>query len=144
MFVGPFDGGTARRLAGLDEDDQRFDVLIDELVHASLVVADTSGSSTSTGCSRACDDCTWSASRPAVGRDAAFDRFADEALQRARDIRGSTTAWRPELVDDMLRAYDDLAEALRWCNRHDTDPQRAWRLCACMWASCTRAAPTTW
>ena len=34
----------------------------------------------------------------------------------------------------MLRGYDDLAEALRWCNRHDTDPQRAWRLCACMWA----------
>ena len=44
VFVGPFDGGTARRLAGLDHDDQRFDVLIDELVHASLVVADTSGS----------------------------------------------------------------------------------------------------
>ena len=34
----------------------------------------------------------------------------------------------------MLRGYDDFAEALRWCNRHDTDPQRAWRLCACMWA----------
>ena len=46
VFVGPFDGGAARRLAGLDHDDQRFDVLIDELVHASLVVADTSGSST--------------------------------------------------------------------------------------------------
>ena len=46
VFVGPFDGGTARRLAGLDQDDQRFDVLIDELVHASLVVADTSGSAT--------------------------------------------------------------------------------------------------
>src|SRR4029079_1466312 len=46
VFVGPFDAGTARRLVGLDHDDRRFDALIDELVHASLVVADTSGSST--------------------------------------------------------------------------------------------------
>jgi hypothetical protein len=50
-------------------------------------------------------------------------------------MRGSTTAWRPELVREMTRAYDDLAAALRWCNRHDTDPQRAWRLCASMWAA---------
>src|SRR5918995_5292448 len=30
VFAGPFDGGTARRLVGLDHDDRRFDVLIDE------------------------------------------------------------------------------------------------------------------
>ena len=68
-------------------------------------------------------------------RDAAFDRFADQALERAREtLRGSTSAWRPELVRDMVRAYDDLAEALRWCNRHDTDASRARRLCASLWA----------
>ncbi len=135
VFVGPFDGGAARRLAGLDHDDLRFDVLIDELVHASLVVADTSGSSTKY---RLLESVRRFALEHlgARGRyDAAFDRFADEALQRAREtLRGSTATWRPELVHDMLRDFDDLAEALRWCNRHDTDPQRAWRLCACMWA----------
>src|SRR5918994_5697851 len=45
VFAGPFDGGAARRLAGFDDDDQNFDALVDELVHASLVVADTSGAS---------------------------------------------------------------------------------------------------
>src|SRR4029077_16710413 len=54
--------------------------------------------------------------------------------QRAGEtLRGATTTWRAEHVHDMLRCYDDLAEALRWCNRHDTNPQRVWQLCACMW-----------
>ena len=85
-----------------------------------------------------------SADPPSAGRSpserpncwsSTFDRFADQALQRARDtLRGSPTVWRPELVRDMVRAYDDLAEALPWCNRHDTDPQRAWQLCASLWA----------
>ena len=135
VFVGPFDGGTARRLAGLDHHDQRFDVLIDELVHASLVVADTSGSATRYRLLESVRRFALEHLAARGGRDAAFDRFADLALQRAREtLRGATTAWRPDLVHDMLRDYDDLAEALRWCNRHDTDPQRAWRLCACMWA----------
>ena len=135
MFAGPFDAGAARRLAGFDGDDQRFDALVDELVHASLVVADTSGPSTRYRLLESVRRFALDRLEARGGRDAAFDRFADQALQRAREIlRGSTTAWRPELVREMVRAYDDLAEALRWCNRHDTDPQRAWRLCASMWA----------
>ena len=135
VFAGPFDGSAARRLAGSDGDDQRFDALVDELVHASLVVADTSGPSTRYRVLESVRRFALDRLEARGGRDAAFDRFADQALQRAREtLRGSTTAWRPELVRDMVRAYDDLAEALRWCNRHDTDPQRAWRLCASLWA----------
>ena len=135
VFAGPFDAGAARRLAGLDGDDQRFDALVDELVHASLMVADTSGPSTQYRLLESVRRFALTRLEGRGGRDAAFDRFADQALQRAREIlRGSTTAWRPELVREMVRAYDDLAEALRWCNRHDSDPQRAWRLCASMWA----------
>ena len=135
VHVGPFDGGDARRLAGLDDDDQRFDVLVDELVHASLVVADTSGSATRYRLLESVRRFALEHLAARGGLDAAFDRFADVALERAREtLRDSTTTWRPELVHDMLRGYDDFAEALRWCNRHDTDPQRAWRLCACMWA----------
>ena len=120
---------------GLDGDDPRFDALVDELVHASLVVADTSGPSTRYRVLESVRRFALDRLEERGGRDAAFDRFADQALQRAREtLRGSTTAWRPELVRDMVRAYDDLAEALRWCNRHDTDPQRAWRLCASLWA----------
>jgi predicted ATPase len=135
VFAGPFDAGAARALAGVDGDDQRFDVLVDELVHASLVVADTSGPSTRYRLLESVRRFALARLEARGGRDAAFDRFADQALQRAREsLRGSTSAWRPELVRDMVRAYDDLAEGLRWCNRHDSDPQRAWRLCASMWA----------
>jgi predicted ATPase len=135
VFAGPFDASAARPLAGFDRDDQRFDALVDELVHASLVAADTSGTSTRYRLLESVRRFALDRLETRGGRDAAFDRFADQTLQRARQtLRGSTTAWRPELVREMVRAYDDLAEALRWCNRHDTDPQRAWRLCASMWA----------
>lgn len=135
VFAGPFDARAAKRLTGLDSDDQRFDALVDELVHASLVVADTSGPSTRYRVLESVRRFALERLDARGGRDTAFDRFADQALQRAREIlRGSTSAWRPDLVREMVRSYDDLAEALRWCNRHDTDPQRAWRLCASMWA----------
>jgi predicted ATPase len=135
VFAGPFDRNAACRLAGFDGDDQRFDALVDELVHASLVVADTSRPSTRYRVLESVRRFALDRLEARGERDAAFDRFADQALQRAREtLRGSTTAWRPDLVREMVRAYDDLAEALRWCNRHDTDPQRAWRLCASMWA----------
>jgi predicted ATPase len=135
VHPGPFDAAAARRLAGVDGDVQRFDALVDELVHASLVVADTSGPTTRYRVLESVRRFALDRLDARGGLDAAFDRFADLALERAREtLRGSTTAWRPELVREMLRGYDDLAEALRWCYRHDTDPQRAWRLCAAMWA----------
>ena len=135
VFAGPFDAGAASQLAGLDRDNQRFHTLVDELVHASLMVADTSGPSTQYRLLESVRRFALTRLDRRGGRDAAFDRFADQALQRAREVlRGSTTTWRPEIVREMVRAFDDLAEALRWCNRHDRDPQRAWRLCASMWA----------
>jgi predicted ATPase len=135
VFAGPFDASAARPLAGFDGDDPGFDALVDELVHASLMVADTSGPSTRYRLLESVRRFALDRLETRGGRDAAFDRFADQTLQRAREtLRGSTTVWRPELVREMVRAYDDIAEALRWCNRHDTDPQRAWRLCASMWA----------
>src|SRR5688572_24415197 len=135
VFAGPFDAAAARRLAGFDGDDSRFDALVDELVHASLLVADSSGPSTRYRLLESVRRFALDRLEARGARDAAFDRFADQVLQRAREtLRGATTAWRPELVREMVRTFDDLAEALRWCNRHDTDPQRAWRLCASMWS----------
>jgi predicted ATPase len=135
VFAGPFDADAARRMAGIDRDDQRFEALVDELVHASLLVADTSGPSTHYRLLESVRRFALHRLEAEGGRDAVFDRFADQALQRAREtLRDSTTTWRPDLVHEMVRMYDDLAEALRWCIRHDTDPQRAWRLCASMWA----------
>ena len=46
VFAGPFDRERRPPAGGFDPDDQRFDAVVDELVHASLVVADTSGPST--------------------------------------------------------------------------------------------------
>lgn len=135
VFAGPFDARTARLVAGLDDDERRFDDLLDELVHASFVVADTSGPSSRYRLLESVRRFALERLEAHGGRDAAFGRLADHALQRARvTLRDSTSTWRPELVSEMMRSYDDLAEALRWCNRHDADAQRSWRLLAAMWS----------
>ncbi len=38
---------------------------------------------------------------------------------------GSSATWSA--------AFDDLAEALRWCTAHDSEPRRAYALCATLW-----------
>ena len=118
------------------DDDQRFDVLIDELVHASLVVADTSGSVDALPAARERAAIrAWSTSRPAAG---ATPHSIASPMRRCSVLARRCAARRPRGAPSSCTTccvrYDDLAEALRWCNRHDTDPQRAWRLCACMWA----------
>ena len=47
--------------------------------------------------------------------------------------RGATGTWRPGLLRDLVAAFDDLAEALRWCTAHDDEPRRAYALCANLW-----------
>ena len=81
-----------------------------------------SGSSPSTGCAAA------------ARSEATYDRFADHVVASVREIvRGATTSWRPGLLRDLVAAFDDLAEALRWCTAHDTEPRRAYALCATLW-----------
>ena len=40
----------------------------------------------------------------------------------------------PDIVTELVTSFDDIAEALRWCIAHDTEPRRAHRLCAVLWA----------
>jgi predicted ATPase len=134
VFAGPFPADDAREVASPGADTGRFEASLDELVHASLVVADTTGpratyrlleSVRRFGLERLDDD---------AARTAAFDRFADHVLDRSRrTLHGGTSSWRPGVVREMVEAFDDLAEALRWCNRHDDAPARPWRLLAAMW-----------
>ena len=86
VFAGPFDADAARRVAGLDGQDQRFDALVDELVHASLMVADTFGASTRYRLLESVRRFALAQLESAAHATHAFDRFVDQALQRpARD-----------------------------------------------------------
>ena len=135
VFAGPFPADVARQVVAFDDDERdRFDERFDTLLHASLITADTSTVHTRY---RLLDTVRRFALDQLARRDelhATYDRFADHVVQWARTtLAGSTTSWRPELVADLLASYDNIADALRWCNRHDTDGTRALLLCSVLW-----------
>ena len=132
MFAGPFSASTARGSASTAERT-RLRRPLDELTHASLVTADTSGPETRYRLLE-------------MVRRFALDRLRERGELRRRttaspttscvgpgDRRGATASWRPGLLHDLVAAFDDIAEALRWCTAHDSDAQRALALCAMLW-----------
>ena len=146
VFAGPFDAGAARRLAGFDGDDQRFDALVDELV------ARLAGGRRHV---RPVDAVPPARERAAVRAGPA--RGARWARRRLRPLRRPGAAARSR---DPARLDDRVAPGAR--ARHGAGlrrPRRGAALvqpprrrpAACLAAvrvacgrSCTRAAPTTW
>jgi predicted ATPase len=134
VFAGPFSTTAARAMAGLDVDTDQFDAQLAELVDASLITVDTTGPETRY---RLLDTIR----RFALGRLEArgelgptYDRFADVVLQSLRaTLAGATESWGRDLMRDVLAAFDNVAEALRWCNQHDAEPNRALALCGMLW-----------
>ena len=133
VFAGPFSGSTARAVAAVDEPS-RFDTLLDELTYASLVTVDTSGPETRYRLLETVRQFALDRLRRRGALESTYDRFADHVVASVREIsRGATRSWRPGLFRDLVAAFDDLAEALRWCTAHDDDPRRAYALCASLW-----------
>lgn len=132
VFVGPFTVGAAHAVA---DSSPTFGSDLDELVHASLVVADTSGDETRY---RLLDTVRrFALERLTTHPDAAgaYDRFVDHVLAQSRQLlAGAASSWRPGLLRDLVASYDDVAEALRWCIAHDDSPRRAHQLCSTLWA----------
>ena len=133
VFAGPFSGSTARAVASVDEPS-RFDALLDELTFASLVTVDTSGPETRYRLLETVRQFALDRLRRRGALESTYDRFADHVVASVREIvRGATDSWRPGLLRDLVAAFDDLAEALRWCTAHDDEPRRAYALCASLW-----------
>ena len=133
VFAGPFSGSTALAVASADEP-ARFDDLLDELTHASLVTVDTSGAETRYRLLETVRRFAIERLRRRGALEATYDRLADHVVASVREIsRGASRSWRPGLLKELVAAFDDLAEALRWCTAHDDDPRRAYALCASLW-----------
>ncbi len=133
VFAGPFAGSAARAVATVGEPS-RFDALLDELTFASLVTVDTSGPETRYRLLETVRRFAVDRLRSRGAMEATYDRFADHVVASVREIsRGVGRSWRPGLLRDLVAAFDDVAEALRWCTAHDDDPRRAYALCASLW-----------
>jgi predicted ATPase len=131
VFAGPFARHTAEAVAG---SGQAFADDLEELVYASLVSVDTTGADSRY---RLLD----TVRRFALARlweageaEATTDRFVDVVTSAAvRSVRDGRRVWRPEMIRELLEAFDDIAEALRWCNERDDDPGRSLTLCSVLW-----------
>ncbi|HEX5947260.1 MAG TPA: hypothetical protein VFY82_13320, partial [Acidimicrobiales bacterium] len=135
VFTGPFTATDAHVVtsepgAGLTTTQD----LLDDLVAASMVVADPSG------------DTTWyrelgtlrAFARDALDRSgeahAIVARLVDHVVDRVTGIvlRGAAT-WDADALGELLASYDTIAGVLRWCTRHDDRPDRALLLTAALW-----------
>jgi len=143
VFAGAFPASAARALTANPEPvrrtaggaDDAVERDLDELVHASLVSVDTSGTTTRY---RLLDTVRRFALAQLDRRGAlgdSYDRFVDQVIARSvQAVAGASASWRPGLLRELVGSFDDLAEALRWCNAHDATPERAHLLCGIFWA----------
>ncbi|HTH07235.1 MAG TPA: hypothetical protein VL916_15245 [Ilumatobacteraceae bacterium] len=127
VFAGFFSQRDAQTLSDVDAP---IDESLDELVHASLVVADTAGRFARF---RLLDlvrrfALAALAERGTISEacDQSVDYIADRAAAFAAELERS---WRAVDLSDLTPDYEDVVEAVRWCIEHDTSPARAYRLC---------------
>lgn len=133
VFAGSFSGSSALAVVSVEEPSQ-FDALLDELTHASLVAVDTTGPETRYRMLETVRQAALDRLRRRGALDPAYDRFVDHVVASVREItRNAGETWQPTLLRDLVAVFDDVAEALRWCTTHDTDPRRAYALSANLW-----------
>jgi predicted ATPase len=130
VFAGPFGAEAAAAVAGIAD----FDAAFDELVTASLIVADTGGADTRYRLLDTVRRFALDRLDRRGGTAAAFDRFVDHVNARTRQqLTGAAVRWRGDLMRDLIDSFDDIAEAVRWCIAHDASPRRAHQLCSGLW-----------
>jgi predicted ATPase len=132
VCTGPFEARTARAVVHPELD---VDTSLDELVTVSLVTADTGGPDARYWLLDSVRRFGLEQLRRRGSADDAYDRFVDHVWSRCRDLLdGAASDWRPDLLRDLVAAFDDISEATRWCIADDDDPRRAHRLCSPLWA----------
>lgn len=135
ILAGPFTAESAHAVVAeaRGRPDATRDVL-DDLVDASLLVADTSGMT------------TWyrmlhpvrAVARARLERrgdiDAVQRRHVDHVVVVALGaIASSASGWSRDDLSHLLTTYDDVASAVRWAVAHDDAPDRAFTLVALLW-----------
>ena len=130
---GPFDDAMAQTVVG--DDPRPIDDLLDELVAASLLAADTSAT-----------DTLYRMLRPVravaldrLGRDddavrEVESRIADHVVGRAAAVLLSSESDWADQLPRLIDGYDAMIAAQRWMLEHDDEPDRSLVLLAVFWA----------
>jgi predicted ATPase len=136
VFAGPFSAQMAHQVAGTSGDQlgHTFD-LLDELVSASLVMAEREGTTTRYRLLEALRSYALEGLRRRGDIDATWERFADAAATSALMLVDRSPQWDGAIVDHAGGMEANLVAALRRCVDRDTDGDRALLLTAALWES---------
>ncbi len=134
VFASPFTAVSAHAVVP-DHTVASVDADLDDLVNASLLVAETDGPETQYRLLDTVRRFALEHLRRRNQYESAHDRFVDHVVASVqRTVAGTAAVWRPTVVRDLVAAFDDIAEAVRWCIAHDEPANRAYRLCSVLWA----------
>ncbi len=134
VCAGPFSADTAASLAGVGTDGGDALDLIEQLLDASLLSTDRSGSVMRyrmLGTIR-----SFALERLAASGDEADarDRFAAHVIEHVLGImRAGRGGWDAATLSELLGLYDNIVAALRWCIQHDDVPDRPLLLYSVLW-----------
>ena len=128
---GPFDAEFASAVVDVDRPT---DVVLDELVAASLLTPDTSPSDTRYRMLRPVRAVALDGLDRSTGaRHRIASRIADHVVARATAVLLSSEADWAEQLPRLLDGYDGMIAAQRWMLDHDDGPDRSLVLLAVMW-----------
>ncbi len=122
VFAGPFTAASARSIV-VPAEVGTVDADLDELVNVCLVAVDAGGPETRYRLLDTVRRFALDQLRRRDEMDATYDRFVDHVVESVqRMVAGASVTWRPDIVTELVTSFDDIAEALRWCIAHDTEP----------------------
>ena len=132
VFAGPFTVDAAAAVVQRSDDWVR--AVLDDLVSASLVIADTSAGRARFRMLHPVRAVAADRLRRSGGFDQAHDRLVDYVVGSALEtVQRAHAGWDGEVLGDLLASYELIAASVRWALDHDTEPTRAFVLLTVLW-----------
>lgn len=139
VFAGPFGAEMAHEIGGGGRTDPGTTLrLLDELVSASLVMAERDGPATSYRLLEAPRSYALEALSGRGDLDATWERFVEAAARSARTVLEGARRWDGASAEHAGGLEANFVAALRWCLAHDSDGDRALLLTAALWETAHR------
>ncbi len=137
VFSGPFTAAMAQALAAGEPDDRPATVdLLDDLISASLVTADTGGQVTRYRLLHPIRAVAVDRLQQSGEAQACQSRWVDHVVELAVEvILRNSAGWDAKLLDDLLALYGNISAALRWtvANEHEERADRSLILLSVLW-----------
>lgn len=134
VFAGPFTAPMAVGVVGAEVPADTVRTALEDLVDASLVVADASGDTTRYRLLHPIRSVAVEQLRSSGQLETVESRFVDLVVESAVEVIVRTSeTWDAGALPALVEMYDNIAASIRWLIDHDEEPDRALVLLAVSW-----------